>query len=327
LKEEFDENIISTLENQLKIEDEKTERAMKYMYEYKEAYGNVFFTDIPTRKLIHGYSEQQITRSNFDKSTILDEISKKSAFKESNDNLQFYQMFLGECQFAFILFYLGQNYEGFEQWKKIVYLLCHWEEAMTAQRDLFTSFIPVIYEQLDQLPNDFFDSEVPGGIYFEDNKKSKTTSIQDNFIFESLNTFYEIWMSEPIDGRKISKKIKSRAKKLQSLMIDKFGVNISTEEERLSSLISKSKDMAALSTIREQDGSLVEREEQVTTALRGQPEELDIDNDNTYDNEETQGMHKISSKDIEMFKRQMALEGDEYLPCIVDVHEKLISFD
>lgn len=69
---------------------------MKYMYDYKEAYGNVFFTDIPIRKLIHGYSEKQVTISNFDKSTILQELSKKISFNQTGSTLQFYQLLLGE---------------------------------------------------------------------------------------------------------------------------------------------------------------------------------------------------------------------------------------
>lgn len=120
---DFDENIIKTLENQLKIEDEKTEKAMKHMYKYKEAYGNVFFTDIPVRKLIHGFSKEQITKSNFDKSVILNELKTLIMRNIKNEEIKFYQMFLGELQFAFILFFLGQNYEGFEQWKKMIYIL------------------------------------------------------------------------------------------------------------------------------------------------------------------------------------------------------------
>ena len=63
------------------------------------------------------------------------------------------------------------NYEGFEQWKKVVYILCHCEEAIYEQKELFVNFIPVIYEQLDQLEDDFFDDETPGGTYFEPNDK------------------------------------------------------------------------------------------------------------------------------------------------------------
>ena len=305
---------------------------MKYMYDYKEAYGNVFFTDIPIRKLIHGYSEKQVTISNFDKSTILQELSKKISFNQTGSTLQFYQLLLGEWQFAFILFYLGQNYEGFEQWKKIVYLLSNCEEAISSHKDLFMNFIPVLYEQLDQLPIDFFDDQTPGGTYFEPHKRgSKVSSIRDNFIFDSLNTFYEICMSEPTDGRKVSKKIKARVSKLKSLMEEKFNIDISTENERLCNLIAKSKDISIMESISKEDGTLTNREEQVINNMNVDREDTDndmvIDNENTYDNEETQGQNRISAKDIEVLRKQMAIEDDEYLPCIVDLNEKLITFE
>jgi len=120
---EFDENIIKSLEKALKIEDDKAEKAMNYMYKYKEAYGNVFFTNIPMRKSIHGYSKEQITESNFDKSIILKELETKYENDTQQNKPEFYRYFLGELQFSFILFFLGQNFEGFEQWKKMVYLL------------------------------------------------------------------------------------------------------------------------------------------------------------------------------------------------------------
>ena len=144
---------------------------------YKEAYGNVYFTDIPTRKLIHGYSTNQLTNFNFDKSMILTEIHERSFLKDNENQdikSKFHEIFLGELQFAFIVFFLGQNYEGFEQWKKMVILLSHWEKAIYTEKDLFSNFIPTVYEQLDQLPPDFFDDDTVGGIYFEpSNIKSK----------------------------------------------------------------------------------------------------------------------------------------------------------
>ena len=160
------------------------------MYDYKDTFGNVFFTDIPVRKLIHGFSKEQITHSNFDKSVILEELEKK--FLQDTNNLKFYEIFLGELQFSFILFFFGQNFEGFEQWKKIICLLCQCEEAIYTQKDLFINFIPVVYEQLDQLPKDFLDDENPNGVYFEPNSRRKGSSLRNNFIIESLNSFYEI---------------------------------------------------------------------------------------------------------------------------------------
>ncbi|CAI2365948.1 unnamed protein product [Moneuplotes crassus] len=330
---DFDENIIKSLEKELKKEDERMEKAMKYMYEYKEAYGNVYYTDIPIRKLLHGFTKEQITRSNFDKSVILNELEQKYKKEYNNSEEGFYKSFLGELQFAFILFYLGQNYEGFEQWKKIICLVCHCDEAISTNKEFFTDLIPVIYEQLDQLPNDFFDFQNQGGAYLEPNSRKKGSELKNNFIIESLNSFYEICISEPIEGRKVSKKIKSRVKKLRALMSEKFDINVTTEDERLTHLLSKSKDLCALSQIQEADGTLVEREQQVSRRLADNNEEeqmsdnIEMDNDNTYDNEENQALNRVTSKDIEILRRQFEEEDDEYLPSIVDLNEKLISFN
>ena len=67
---------------------------------------------------------------------------------------------LGELQFAFITFVLGENFESFEQWKSLLILLCGCREAMgpsSPRRDLFYKLIPVIYAQIEQLPAEFFE--------------------------------------------------------------------------------------------------------------------------------------------------------------------------
>ena len=46
-------------------------------------------------------------------------------------------------------------------------------------------------------------------------------------------------MSQPWDGKHVSKKIKSRAEKLKKMMKDKFSIDISTEDERLSTVFNR----------------------------------------------------------------------------------------
>lgn len=312
LKEEFDDNIINSLEKELKEEDEKAEKAMKHLYKYKEAYGNVFFTDIPLKKILHGYSHSQITQTNFDKSTILQE-------------LPFLNEFLGEMQFAFILFYVGQNLEGFEQWKKMVCLISHCENAISLQKELFLNFVPVIYEQLDQLPEDFFDESTSIGAQYS----------RENFIINSINTFYEICISEPIHGSKIPKKLKSRVEKLKSLLSDKFGIKIGTEEQRFGQLILKSQEISSTSHSNV-DGHLHTMEAIMNHRLRTRMDmdmQMEYDNDssanvneNTFDDERNHSAAKITQRDIDIIKRQLAIDGDEYMPAIVNLDEKLIDF-
>ena len=48
---------------------------------------------------------------------------------------------LAECQMAYVCFLFGFNYDGFDQWKTIVSLFCHSEEAAHTHPDLYIKFI------------------------------------------------------------------------------------------------------------------------------------------------------------------------------------------
>ena len=67
---------------------------------------------------------------------------------------------LGEMQFAFVSFLLGENLDSFEQWKRMVNLICNCEKGVLDKPDFFYKAVPVLYEQLKQLPKDFFVAEL-----------------------------------------------------------------------------------------------------------------------------------------------------------------------
>ncbi|KAF3949923.1 hypothetical protein CMV_024263 [Castanea mollissima] len=88
---------------------------------------------------IHG---QELTSLNIDKTQLLESLLIKD-YGGSEDVL------LGELQFAFIAFLMGQSLVGFLQWKALVNLLFGCIEAPFRTRtQLFTMFIKVIYYQL-----------------------------------------------------------------------------------------------------------------------------------------------------------------------------------
>ncbi|XP_050262635.1 uncharacterized protein LOC126707076 isoform X6 [Quercus robur] len=101
-----------------------------------------YYTSIPRvikQKGIHG---QELTSLNIDKTQLLESLLTKD-YGGSEDVL------LGELQFAFIAFLMGQSLEGFLQWKALVNLLFGCIEAPFRTRtQLFTKFIKVIYYQL-----------------------------------------------------------------------------------------------------------------------------------------------------------------------------------
>ncbi|VDO39523.1 unnamed protein product [Onchocerca flexuosa] len=64
--------------------------------------------------------------------------------------------FLGELQFAFVCFLMGQVYEGFEQWKRLIHLLCSCTKELIEYKELYMALISVLHFQLKECPEDFF---------------------------------------------------------------------------------------------------------------------------------------------------------------------------
>lgn len=48
---------------------------------------------------------------------------------------------LGELQFAFVSFLIGQSYDGFDQWKSLLNLFCSCEKAVQTRPTLFAEFV------------------------------------------------------------------------------------------------------------------------------------------------------------------------------------------
>lgn len=48
---------------------------------------------------------------------------------------------IGEFQLSFIIFLLGQVYDGFEQWKLIICLVCNCEEVIADHAADFAMFV------------------------------------------------------------------------------------------------------------------------------------------------------------------------------------------
>jgi len=66
------------------------------------------------------------------------------------------QLLLGEFQFSYLVFLIGQRLDAFEQWKKFIDLMCNCEEAMKEVPTLFIEFVQVMRAQLETLPEDLF---------------------------------------------------------------------------------------------------------------------------------------------------------------------------
>jgi A1 cistron-splicing factor AAR2 len=117
----------------------------------------------------HATSEE-ITKYSIDKSYLLKKILKKNYKGDLN-------LFLGEFQLSYIIFLIGQVYDGFEQWKTIIVLMLQCEEALeTYGETLFKEFFVILNDQLRDFPHDFFYDVLSGS----------------NFLRSSLKIFYRI---------------------------------------------------------------------------------------------------------------------------------------
>ncbi|KOM47015.1 hypothetical protein LR48_Vigan07g071900 [Vigna angularis] len=101
-----------------------------------------YYTSIPRVVKCKGISGQELTSLNLDKTQLLETLLAKD-YGGSED------MLLGELQFTFVVFLMGQSLEAFLQWKSLVSLLFGCTEAPFRTRtQLFTKFIKVIHNQL-----------------------------------------------------------------------------------------------------------------------------------------------------------------------------------
>ena len=138
---------------------------------------------------------------SLDKSKLLEKIL--SNFKKSED-------FLGEFQYSFILFLIGEVYEALKQWKDIFILISSSEELIQKYEKFFSNFIEVIYNQLRLFPDDLMNDII----------------LQNNFLKRYLTNFL-------LFDLKDKKGFSKRQKLLKNFVEEKFGYKILNEEERI----------------------------------------------------------------------------------------------
>ncbi|XP_053337957.1 protein AAR2 homolog [Clarias gariepinus] len=161
----------------------------------KQREGTEFrFSQIPQHAYPPGATPAQITQCSMDLSYSLNLLLEKH-HKEQPLNV------LGELQFAFVCFLLGNVYEGFEHWKQLLLVLCRSEEAMRERSDLYLGLISVLYHQLGEIPPDFFVDIVS----------------QNNFLTSTLQDFFQFASSPGINST-----LRKRAEKFKVHLTKKF---------------------------------------------------------------------------------------------------------
>merc|ERR1719333_76853 len=108
-------------------------------------------------------------------------------------------------QLAFIAFVLGQNYDGFEQWKALFVLLCSCEEAVAQKPQLFAELLRVLFAQLSQAPADLFTDDM----------------LQGSFVGSCALALVEVCA-----GQGAPATVRRRCGKFQEMLEQKFGIGL-----------------------------------------------------------------------------------------------------
>ena len=159
------------------------------------SYDNIEFTEF--------YLNQPEYINSLDKSALLEKILSK--FKSPNE-------FLGEFQYTFILFLIGEVYEALKQWKDIFILITSSEDLINKKNfeKFFCDFIEIIYNQLRLFPDDLMHDVI----------------LNNNFLKRYLTNFL-------LFEKKEMKNFSKRQKLLKAFVEEKFGYKIKSEEERI----------------------------------------------------------------------------------------------
>ncbi|CAL4071596.1 unnamed protein product [Meganyctiphanes norvegica] len=105
------------------------------------------FVKIPKKPYKDGASPAEMTKYSMDSSYIVGQLLGQ--VKNPVD-------LVGELQFSFVCFLVGQVWEGWEHWRKLVEALCRAEETLLANPDLYNKVLSTLHFQIHEVPEDLF---------------------------------------------------------------------------------------------------------------------------------------------------------------------------
>ncbi|XP_009872291.1 PREDICTED: protein AAR2 homolog, partial [Apaloderma vittatum] len=161
------------------------------------------FTELPKQPYPEGATPAEVTRHSMDLSYALEQVLTQRYASQPLD-------LLAELQFAFICFLIGNVYDAFEHWKRLLNILCRSEDAMGKYQDLYVNLISVLYHQLSEIPADFFVDIVS----------------QDNFLTSTLQVFFSCTCSAAVDGT-----LRRKAEKFKAHLTKKFKWDFEAEPD------------------------------------------------------------------------------------------------
>ena len=176
---------------------------------------SIRYTTLTCRKYPEGSSPAEITQHSMDAtfqlSVLLATMDKMygdqvSSTMSDQDN---HREVLAEIQFAFLCFLVGMNYDSFEQWKRLVVMMCSCDEGLVKYQALFMDFITMLFFQMKEVPTDFFVDIVSSS----------------NFLSSCLNSLF----SNLKNSQKVDSKLRAKADKFEANVTKRFGWDFSLE--------------------------------------------------------------------------------------------------
>ena len=169
------------------------------MNAFKQLFG---FSDIPPVVIPDNAPPHVVSRLHLDRSLSLETLLKTKGMRNNENEL------IAELQISFILFLIGESYEGFDQWKLLVSLLTSCEAALLSHQSLYTSFSLSLIAQLEETPKDMFIDPLS----------------HDNFMKKCLNDllglFHELYIEK--GESEIRSDLTIQMRKLKYLITTKF---------------------------------------------------------------------------------------------------------
>jgi len=189
---------------------------------------SIRYTSLTARRYPEGSTPAEITRHGLDGTFQLIEfiatLEKMYGDQVSSSmrDQDITREVLGEIQFAFLCFLVGMNYDSFEQWKKLVVMMCSCDEGLVKYQQLFLDFISDLYFQMKEVPSDFFVDIVSC----------------NNFLSDSLTSLFATIKNSP----EVNSQLKEKAKKFEANVTKKFGWDFSAEASEDAPIFVESSD-------------------------------------------------------------------------------------
>lgn len=166
------------------------------------------FSEIPKQKFPEGASPAEISKHNMDNSYVLGNMI--SGMKDRKE-------IVGELQFAFVCFLVGQVYDAFEHWKRLLNLLCSCDEALSTNSEIFDALIGVLHFQVQEIPKDFFVDIVS----------------TNNFLTTTLQVFF----SNMESSTTADKKLVDKARRFRLHLTKRFNWDFESEPEEFAPVV------------------------------------------------------------------------------------------